>query len=299
MLSRRGIDRTLAAWLESHGGEPYAVALMDVDEFKTLNDILGHQRGDEVLCELARRVEATFPDGAIVGRNGGDEFLAFLGGESASLMSTCLAELTGTPSIVESDGATIEVCLSAGYVLVPDDVATLREAYSKADAALFSVKITGKGHCRRYIPTMETQVRLQSGFTPRDFIEHVPGAVCCHRVGTGELLLANEGIVRLFECEGLGDFMAYTGSTFSGIVHPDDRERVRDELIAKRDTAAEDRREYDVFEFRIVTKTGRVRRVTDIGHLVHVTGVGEVFYELIIDLDEVCGCPGEGESAGA
>ena len=148
-------------------------------------------------------------------------------------------------------------------MLVPEDAQTLRQAYSRSDAALFSVKIAGKGHHRRYHPTMETQVRLQSGFTPRDIIENVPGAVCCHRPDSGELLLANESIVRLFECDDLEDFMAYTGAVFAGIVHPDDRERVREELIAERENAGEKSREFDVFDFRIITTAGNVRHVAD------------------------------------
>ena len=299
MLSRRGIDQALAAWMEVHEDTPFAVALMDVDEFKSVNDAFGHQAGDELLCELGERVRATFPESAVVGRNGGDEFLAFLGGEDVGLMDSCLARLADTPSHIERDGKAADVRLSAGYAVVPEDVSTLRLAYSKADAALFSVKVAGKGRHRRYDPTMETQMRLQSGFTPRDIIEHVPCAVCCHRPGTGELLLANEGTVRLFECDDLADFMTFTGASFAGIVYPKDRERVREELIAKRDAKADATGGFDVFDFRIVTKAGRVRRVADMGRLASVAGVGEVFYELIVDLDALCGCDGSVASDAA
>ena len=71
---------------------------------------------------------------------------------------------------------------------------------------------------------------------------------------------------------------------YGGIFHPDDVEHVRETL--SRQTTIDDVGTHDYVDFRIVTKAGHVRHVAQNGHLVEVEGIGKVFYELLIDLDE-------------
>ena len=122
------------------------------------------------------------------------------------------------------------------------------------------------------------------GFTPRDFIENVPGAVLIHRVGDGEILFANGNTVSLFGCDDFNDFLKYVGGTYAGVIHPDDHQRVRDEMAEQNGLEGVDKTDY--VSFRIITKQGDVRNVLQNGHGVMVEGMGEVYYELIIDIGQ-------------
>ncbi|MDO4798321.1 MAG: EAL domain-containing protein [Coriobacteriales bacterium] len=274
MRNRRGIDAAVSAYLAAHEGEPYALALMDVDDFKTVNDVYGHDVGDAGLCAIARCVEEAFPTGSIVGRNGGDEFMALVPGDESWLMGEYLKSLLSIDLSRSAQNTECSLTLSAGYVLVPQQAPNLRAAYTMADAALYAAKLSGKSKLFRYNPTMKMQYRSQTGFTPRDVVESLPGAIVAHRPGDGEILFANEEMVELFECDDVNDLIAYTGGTFGGVMHADDRERV----LATTDQA-------DFVEFRIVTKWGNVRHVANTGRQVTVAGVGDVRYELLVAVD--------------
>ena len=173
--------------------------------------------------------------------------------------------------------------MSMGYV-ESSQVTDLKQAYSNADAALYAVKLAGKAGYLVYSPNMDSNYRSQLGFTPRDIAENVPGAIVVHKVHGGEILFANDEIIALFECDDLDDFMAYTGGTFLGVVHPDDRERVLGQMEDQLHRVGVGGKDYT--DFRILTKTGDVRHVADNGRLVTVDGVGEVLYELIVNRDE-------------
>ncbi|MDO4798121.1 MAG: EAL domain-containing protein [Coriobacteriales bacterium] len=285
LLNRRGVDTAVAEHLASAPGEPYALALIDIDDFKTVNDLYGHNVGDEALRELAHIIVRMFPEGTIMGRNGGDEFLAMVVGDDVRDAHRILSEFSSSEKYCGLDGKRYPLSTSIGYACYPQDADSLQLAYSRADAALYSVKLSGKSGCQQYAPQMETQYRSQLGFTPRDIAESVPGAIVVHKsAGDGEILFANEELVRLFECDDLGDFMAYVKGSYKNVIHPDDRDRVKSELMQQR--AFDEVGRKDFVDFRILTKRGNVRHVGNNGRLMEIEGMGKVLYELIIDYDE-------------
>jgi diguanylate cyclase (GGDEF)-like protein len=284
LLNRRGIDLAVAEHHKRRPDEPYTLALMDVDDFKTVNDLHGHDVGDEALRELARRVGDAFGHDAIVGRNGGDEFLVMLCGDDSLRADALFREFVDQEFSCELHGRTYRLSMSVGYASCPDQTCGLMELYTLADAALYAVKLGGKGGCARYAPSMETQFRSQLGFTPHDIARNIPGGILVHRQGDDEILFANDEIIELFECDGLEDFLSYTGGTFGGVVHPDDRDRVRKELTEQVEMV--DKGAKDFVDFRVLTKRGNVRHVADNGKRVLVEGVGVLFYELIVNRDE-------------
>ncbi|HWJ81623.1 MAG TPA: EAL domain-containing protein [Nocardioides sp.] len=75
LLNRRGVMRELSLLLEDPAAAPMVVLFIDLDRFKLVNDSHGHAVGDRLLVELARRIEAAVPDGWIISRFGGDEFV--------------------------------------------------------------------------------------------------------------------------------------------------------------------------------------------------------------------------------
>lgn len=289
LLNRRGIDLAIQARMEQRPGEPYVLALMDIDDFKTVNDVHGHDVGDEALRTLARVVQDAFPSDAIVGRYGGDEFLVLLYGYEPSEAEPLFVGLVERELSCTLDGKRYPLSMSVGYASYPSQAEDLMSVYGKADKTLYAVKLTGKAGCLTYSPDMERQYRSQLGFTPRDIAANVPGAiVVCRDLDTWEILFANDETLRLFECRDFAEFMELTKGAFVHGVHHDDVRRVREELATQ--IYSDDRQDKVFSTYRILAKSGAVRHVLGSGRLVNVEGMGNVFYELIVDIDECRTC---------
>lgn len=155
MLNRHGIDMAIDKHFEEHPGQPFALALMDIDNFKDINNRHGHDVGDEILKEMASILEESFPEGTTVGRNSGDEFLAMLWGKDASSAKELFDRLSRRKKSCVCAGKRYEFSLSVGYVCCPEDASDLRSVYTFADRALYWVKRSGKADCRRYSTEMD------------------------------------------------------------------------------------------------------------------------------------------------
>jgi two-component system cell cycle response regulator len=128
-------------------GRGLAVCLMDIDHFKKVNDSHGHQAGDEVLVEVARRLSDASRDSDCVIRWGGEEFLVLFPetdiGEAASIVERFRSELGGAPVTVLGEGAQLEITVSGGVSeLESGDTPELLVA--RADSALYKAKETGR-----------------------------------------------------------------------------------------------------------------------------------------------------------
>ena len=152
LLNRRGIDAAIAERLADAPDAAYALALIDVDDFKAINDTHGHDAGDAVLRELARSMREFFPAESVLGRNGGDEFLVMLFGDAAVNAGGLLGNFAASPLGCLHEGSRLPVSVSVGYVDYPEQTRTLHEAYTKADDAVYAVKRSGKGGVRRFSP---------------------------------------------------------------------------------------------------------------------------------------------------
>jgi two-component system cell cycle response regulator len=120
---------------------------MDIDHFKKVNDSHGHQAGDEVLVEVARRLTDVSRDTDCVIRWGGEEFLVLFPetdiDEAAGIVERFRCELGGTPVSVLGDGTELHITVSGGVAeLEVDDTAELLVA--RADAALYKAKESGR-----------------------------------------------------------------------------------------------------------------------------------------------------------
>lgn len=125
--------------------EPLTVMLLDLDEFKRINDTHGHQAGDAVLREVATRMRGVLPPGALLGRWGGEEFIAILEGvsgrEPGAIAETLRAAVAAAP--VPFDGKPIPITVSIGVATAfsTDDIDAL---LAEADAALYRAKNSGR-----------------------------------------------------------------------------------------------------------------------------------------------------------
>lgn len=288
VLNRWGIDAAIEERLAAHPDEPYALVLMDIDDFKVVNDLHGHDVGDAALKKLAQVITQVFSETAIIGRNGGDEFLAMLFDEAYESAESLVKELVNADLACEHNGERYGLSMSVGFAEYPGQACSLQDTYTKADAALYAVKLAGKSGYRRYSSKYDDQDRSQFGFAPRDIAENMPGAVLVYKADTnGEILFANDELVQLLDCESYADCMEFTGGEFGNAVHPDDKVRVNEELAFQARSLGVGEKGF--VDCRIVTKTGRIRHIEYNGRLVVSDDTGEMFYALIVDCDERAG----------
>ncbi len=136
---------------------PTALFFLDLDDFKDVNDSLGHQAGDQVLIVVASRLAAELREGDTVGRLGGDEFIILLEGEAlhggAKLVADrILAALQLPFSIPDSD---VPLTISASIGIAEGDRATAEELLRDADTALYRSKAQGKRRAVTFSPNMQ------------------------------------------------------------------------------------------------------------------------------------------------
>lgn len=149
--TRRRIETCLA----EHPDEPGAVFIIDIDNFKGVNDTLGHQLGDTVLVEAANKIKKLFCDVDVVGRVGGDEFAVFAHNLSLDAL-TAKAEALVLALRSTYFGATQQYHLSGsvGIALSPSHGTTFDALYRFADVALYEAKRQGKDRYAIYQKSM-------------------------------------------------------------------------------------------------------------------------------------------------
>lgn len=124
-------------------GGGHAILAMDLDHFKQVNDSCGHAVGDAVLCEVARRTQASVRDFDLVARLGGDEFLVLLSNADGALAQEVANRLIGALS-EPYDGTSIAVSASIGIALYPDHGESNAQLLQRADLALYAAKRNGR-----------------------------------------------------------------------------------------------------------------------------------------------------------
>lgn len=194
--NRVALEQTLHDAL-AHGRP--ALAMLDLDRFKLVNDSLGHHAGDQLLREVAERLSACVgPDGTLA-RLGGDEFVAILPTVDADVDAELAAErlLAGLDAPFELEGRRFWVRGSIGLALA-EPGQSANDLLANADAAVYSAKQRGRGRWVRFDQS------LQDDATERLALEHD----LRDAIGTDQLLLHYQPIVdartgRLIGLEGL------------------------------------------------------------------------------------------------
>jgi len=149
LVTRRVLDDALAAALSSAASvQGTALILVDVDDFKAVNDGYGHPVGDDALRHLAGVLAGSVREhDAVVSRMGGDELAVLLTGcsaESAAARAGDLVAAVRAAPLRLADGTLLPVTVSVGVAQVPRHALGLRELYAAADGALYAAKRAGR-----------------------------------------------------------------------------------------------------------------------------------------------------------
>ena len=145
--NRRYFDRTVEPLFEEleNQATPFSIMVFDIDHFKRVNDILGHDMGDQILKETAARLVTNMRAIDVVARYGGEEFMIAM--PDTNLEDALIAAdrvralIAGTPVFV--DGAALQVTTSVG-VAEAQKGESLRDVFKRADGALYQAKQTGR-----------------------------------------------------------------------------------------------------------------------------------------------------------
>lgn len=146
-------DRLQQALAQSQrSGRPLTVAMLDLDGFKPVNDRLGHAAGDQVLVQIAARIQQALRAVDTVCRIGGDEFVLILPGvaeDCEPILQRVLASIR-QPIDLGANWGTVQLSASLGYALYPQDGSGATELLRLADQSMYRVKTGGRGGILRH-----------------------------------------------------------------------------------------------------------------------------------------------------
>ncbi|MDQ1535783.1 MAG: hypothetical protein QOE58_176, partial [Actinomycetota bacterium] len=157
LVNRAAFRRTVQASLTTEAGQgTQAVLILDLDDFKDVNDQLGHAAGDELLRVVASRLSGVIRPTDVVGRLGGDEFALFLNGIRDERAAVLLAEraVMALAEPVRLDNQQVIVGASIGVAVWHEGI-DLDTLMQQADMAMYSAKGHGKNRVERYDPSLQ------------------------------------------------------------------------------------------------------------------------------------------------
>lgn len=276
LLNRYSMERDVEALEELSN---VVVVSFDVNGLKEVNDNAGHEHGDELLQAAGQLIEKTFGDYGRCYHISGDEFTAIMD-KNLDMVETQVQALKD--ECAQAKNEFFQVSISVGFARGSDyPSASFDKLHHKADQMMYADKIAhyrNKVYDRRKSHASEGVSRIATSLS-----EFVPGGYFAYEAqGNEELLYINNEMLNLFECSSKEHFMAYVNGSFQGIVHPDDLERVQQEIKNQ----IQNHMDLDYTEYRIVTARGNVKRVRDYGRYVSRANGTGIFYVMISAIED-------------
>ncbi len=145
ILNRASTTKQIQQILEHNHSEQHALFIIDVDNFKSLNDTYGHQAGDKFLITLANALKKCFREYDVVGRIGGDEFFVLMKNvPSSGIVADKARMLLAVSQMLCNEYPELNLSISIGISMCPLNGSTLDMLYTNADKALYQAKHDGK-----------------------------------------------------------------------------------------------------------------------------------------------------------
>ncbi|HEX7953655.1 MAG TPA: EAL domain-containing protein, partial [Burkholderiales bacterium] len=156
---QRAFEHTIAT--SQRQGLNSALMVVDLDRFKNINDIIGHEAGDQLLKQVAARLHTCLRDGDVLARLGGDEFVVLMQDASSlaavSAVANKLLEATSRPLIIDEQEFLITA--SIGISTCPHDGTDLQTLLRNGDVAMYRAKESGKNRFQYFSPDMDVHGR--------------------------------------------------------------------------------------------------------------------------------------------
>ncbi|MCQ2407680.1 MAG: diguanylate cyclase [Oscillospiraceae bacterium] len=284
LYNRNAGDLLVLEYLKNYPQDSAAVVMLDIDHFKRFNDQYGHEVGDVVLRGTARHLEQHFGRDSVIIRNGGDEFLVLLKHRTEAEALDEVRNFSNASYSIQYQEHTYHCTYSVGFAMYPEQGREYHDLAMKADVAMYTVKMHHRNSYLQYRPDLLLQKRTQLSFQLADIVSGIPGAILVYKADEKEeILFANQQLYDLFECDSMEELLSFSGDSFKNIVHPDDLDAVEESI--KKQIAANPFG-LDYVSYRIITKSGKVKMIDDIGHLVHTPKYGDIFYVFLYDREQ-------------
>ena len=190
-LLRERVDHAIARAMRSGSG--VATLILDMDRFKEINDMLGHEIGDKLLVEAARRIRASVRDQDTVARLGGDEFAVVLEGvsEAKEVLPVIERIIASLGEVTQIDGREVNSSISIGIAMYPENGNDLSELLRAADLAMYQAKSSGRGRYQFFADAMQEEAQSRHALewalrraVERNEFELVYQPQLCLRTGT-------------------------------------------------------------------------------------------------------------------
>ena len=285
IYNRYGFDELAEKMINKNPKAKFVAALLDIDDFKFVNDIYGHVYGDKALKSLADNMKAFFPSDALLGRNGGDEFCILLKNYSYEDVKEKLQQFTMAPKTFSYKGKEYPFYISLGYSEYPTFASNRSQLMRCADAALYEIKLHGKNGCMAYREGLELRVRKQLGFAFRDISEHLPGAFIIYRADKedDELFYANQEFLHMAGYKDMDELFRLTKKSFSNLIREDEKKKIEASIWKQIDNGNGN----DYIHFHLRRADGSYLSVLDHGRIVESQQYGKVFYVLFMDWEDM------------
>ncbi|BES64119.1 hypothetical protein SANA_05580 [Gottschalkiaceae bacterium SANA] len=187
--NRRTMNRLIK---ENYLEEGYDFLLIDLDQFRRVNDLYGHEMGDQLLVEFTCRMEKILPNSAILSRLGGDEFTILLPRGQGELIANQLLQIMKKP--IEVGSETFEIEMSIGLAHLPEDGEDYDTLTQKAEMAMYQAK--GKGNEKIQWFRVEMEEKLHQTHW---YLKYMRGAI-----GRNEFYLVYQPIVDTYTQKRVG-----------------------------------------------------------------------------------------------
>ena len=285
IYNRYGFDELAEKIISKNPQTHFVAALLDIDDFKFINDIYGHSYGDKALKSLADSMKAFFPSDALLGRNGGDEFCILLPHCTFKEADKQLQQFTKLPKTFSYHGKKVAFYISLGYAEYPTFAASPSQLMRCADAALYEIKLHGKNGCMAYRKGLQSGVRKQLGFALKDISEHLPGAFIIYRADKedDELFYANHEFLHMAGYKSMDELFRLTQKRFRNLIRQDEQQQIETSIWEQIDTGNDN----DYIHFHLRKADGTYLSVLDHGRIVESQQYGKVFYVLFMDWEDM------------
>ena len=281
IYNRYGFDELAEKMITKNPKAHFVAALLDIDDFKFINDIYGHVYGDRALKSLTDSMKAFFPKNTLLGRNGGDEFCILLPDHTYKEAGELLLQFTKLPKTFSCKGKEYPFFISLGYAEYPTFASSRSQLMRCADAALYEIKLHGKNGCMAYREGLRSGVRKQLGFAFKDISEHLPGAFIIYRADKDddELLYANHEFLQMTGYKNIDELFSLTRKSFHNLIREDEQQQIETSIWKQIDAGNNN----DYIHFHLRKADGTYLSVLDHGRIVDSQQYGRVFYVLFMD----------------
>ena len=285
IYNRYGFDELAEKMISKNPQAHFVAALLDIDDFKFINDIYGHSYGDRALKILADSMKAFFPSDALLGRNGGDEFCILLPNCTFEEADVQLQQFTKLPKIFSYHNEEHAFYISLGYAEYPTFASSHSQLMRCADAALYEIKLHGKNGCMAYRKGLQPGARKQLGFALKDISEHLPGAFIIYRADKedDELFYANHEFLHMAGYKSMDELFRLTQKRFHNLIRKDEQQQIETSIWKQIDSGNEN----DYVHFHLRKADGTYLSVLDHGRIVESQQYGRVFYVLFMDWEDM------------